>query len=253
MGTLDINEDELRRYLESLIMLSTCVQCNRLLTTPVNTCYEGHLLCGTCYPPKCPQCSKMIVKDIILSMVNRWTMRLPQKCEYASRGCNALLLINSKHPDHCPYSYVCEVCNGTGHIVKHFEKNHRECVRDSNIISDYWILEKPKFRNQVEHYLIDGVLFRVSIFLTPTHTITEVHCLRTSEDHNDFMYTMEYKNGEVQFTYTGRALPYKDRDKTENDNENFMIVYNSYLPLLCVEEKLHFTIRITRKLVRKDK
>ena len=129
----DISEKELRDYLETMMRLTICRACNKPLQSPVKCCHDGHLVCSTCRIMKCPACDNFFL-SAAMTTVNMWVQRAPKKCEFVDRGCGAIVLFNSSHKTHCPYSYTCELCGALGHIVKHFRTKHPDTMESLSLI-----------------------------------------------------------------------------------------------------------------------
>lgn len=242
MEVSDLTEREMRIFMQDMMELNQCVECKSTLTSPVITCLEGHFSCEQCRKSKCSVCGSNIA-NVQLSTVSKWIMLTPRECEFASRGCKAILLPSSPHEIHCPYSYICELCGASGHIVKHFEERHKQAIHPELTVKGVW---NDKDINGLKYFLINGTLFRVSIHIGKTYLTAEVYCMRSKRSDADYIYTMEYKYNNVVFTYTGFVLNYKTKDKLGDNDESYMNVPVSFLPLLYTDGQLHYTIRFSQ-------
>lgn len=238
----DISEKELRMFMEDLMLVSKCVECKETLNPPVNTCLQGHFSCHQCRPEKCSVCQNGIAK-ISLTTVSKWLQRVPRECEFSNRGCKAIILFSAAHESYCPYSYVCELCGAVTHLLDHFKTSHKDSVMPKNVVNGYW---NEVSKSQLKYFVINDALFRISISKEKGVVTTEVYCMRSRRADSDYIYTLEYKNGDIQYTYTGCVLDYKAKDTFFDDDENFMNFPASKLPWLYVNGKLNYTFRISK-------
>jgi hypothetical protein len=213
--------------MEDFKKLLECPVCYDILTPPVQTCDNGHVICQGCKYglQSCPTCrgNFIVFKNTLLDQL---LDSLPVECAFATNGCEKVMNIGEKvaHENVCNYRLIkcpsndCEeveviYCKLKEHLSKCYSYDSLAFNEKVSVCMD---LKNPsakqlfgmyKERNCNQYFCL-----RCSIDL-PEQTFTFcVQHIGRREEASAYIYQVSFDQGlGVEFKFGGYCLPYMDK------------------------------------------
>lgn len=226
--------------MEIYMKLLECPVCFETVTSPVQTCDNGHATCFKCKNSleNCPVCKGSFLKHKNV-LLDQLIDSVPLSCINQTNGCKEVINRSEKaeHEALCDYRLVkCPVFSCQTDVVscllyKHFKAHKPVTVFTNNRPRNWTNIDldtdfsfEIKFKNSSPE--ISGLLFentikkyfcwRCIINKTKNMFTLGIQYIGKKEDADDFEYKIRvnvYKDPSVNFSFGGFCLPYMDNDE----------------------------------------